>query len=78
MPFLSLSLYHSAASIVSAIRWYRPPPRRHIRIRIRVDMIINILHRRISSRVTTDILTPLSLIHPHIVDPQLGGKNHRR
>jgi len=35
------------------------------RTRINVDMIINIHHRRIPSRITTDIPTPLSPMHPH-------------
>ena len=45
---------------------------------IRVDMIINILHRRISSRITTDIRIPFPLIDPHIIEPQFRRKDHRR
>jgi hypothetical protein len=41
-------------------------------------MVINILGGRIRRRIAPDVRTPLSLIHAHIVKPQLCGEYHRR
>ena len=53
------------------------PPVRQVRIRVRVEMVVDVLTRRVVWRIAPDVRMSFPLVHADIVNLHDRGEDHR-